>query len=200
MRVIIPLLTSQYLNLIKNSSLAVFIGYPDLVQVFAGTVLNQTGAAVQVIVITMAVYLAISLLGVAGDEFLRAALCAAGALAWTQRRFVRRRSPRRRRARRRQPAQGRRGGLRASLFDGWRASLLTIARSGAAGAVALPPLLRFLDLRRGVGGARWRGLPGARRRRLLGLRRAKLPYFTLRLLSDRRALARRSSSWRSAPS
>ena len=40
MRVIIPPLTSQYLNLIKNSSLAVAIGYPDLVQVFAGTVLN----------------------------------------------------------------------------------------------------------------------------------------------------------------
>ncbi|MFN3890410.1 MAG: amino acid ABC transporter permease [Beijerinckiaceae bacterium] len=62
MRVIIPPLTNQYLNLIKNSSLAVFIGYPDLVQVFAGTVLNQTGAAVQVITITMAVYLTISLL------------------------------------------------------------------------------------------------------------------------------------------
>jgi general L-amino acid transport system permease protein len=62
MRVIIPPLTNQYLNLIKNSSLAVFIGYPDLVQVFAGTVLNQTGAAVQVIAITMAVYLVISLL------------------------------------------------------------------------------------------------------------------------------------------
>jgi general L-amino acid transport system permease protein len=61
MRVIVPLLTSQYLNLIKNSSLAVFVGYPDLVQVFAGTVLNQTGAAVQVILVTMAVYLAISL-------------------------------------------------------------------------------------------------------------------------------------------
>ena len=61
MRVIIPPLTNQYLNLMKNSSLAVFIGYPDLVQVFAGTVLNQTGAAVQVIAITMAVYLAISL-------------------------------------------------------------------------------------------------------------------------------------------
>jgi general L-amino acid transport system permease protein len=55
-------LTSQYLNLIKNSSLAVFIGYPDLVQVFAGTVLNQTGAAIQVMAITLAVYLAISLL------------------------------------------------------------------------------------------------------------------------------------------
>jgi general L-amino acid transport system permease protein len=61
MRVIIPPLTNQYLALTKNSSLAVFIGYPDLVQVFAGTVLNQTGAAVQVIAITMAVYLVISL-------------------------------------------------------------------------------------------------------------------------------------------
>jgi general L-amino acid transport system permease protein len=61
MRVIIPPLTNQYLNLTKNSSLAVFIGYPDLVQIFAGTVLNQTGAAVQVIAITMAVYLALSL-------------------------------------------------------------------------------------------------------------------------------------------
>ena len=61
MRVIIPPLTSQYLNLTKNSSLAVAIGYPDLVAVFAGTVLNQTGQAVEVIAITMAVYLAISL-------------------------------------------------------------------------------------------------------------------------------------------
>jgi general L-amino acid transport system permease protein len=61
MRVIIPPLTSQYLNLTKNSSLAVAIGYPDLVQVFAGTVLNQTGQAVEVIAITMAVYLTISL-------------------------------------------------------------------------------------------------------------------------------------------
>src|SRR5205085_11772284 len=61
MRVIIPPLTSQYLNLTKNSTLAVAIGYPDLVQIFAGTVLNQTGQAVVVIVITMAVYLTISL-------------------------------------------------------------------------------------------------------------------------------------------
>jgi general L-amino acid transport system permease protein len=65
MRLITPPLTSQYLNLVKNSSLAVFIGYPDLVQIFAGTVLNQTQAAVQVMAITMAVYLIISL-GVAG--------------------------------------------------------------------------------------------------------------------------------------
>ena len=61
MRLITPPLTSQYLNIVKNSSLAVFIGYPDLVQVFAGTVLNQTQAAVQVMAITMAVYLFISL-------------------------------------------------------------------------------------------------------------------------------------------
>jgi general L-amino acid transport system permease protein len=61
MRVIVPPLTSQYLNLIKNSSLAVAIGYPDLVQVFAGSVLNITGQAVEVIAITMAVYLFISL-------------------------------------------------------------------------------------------------------------------------------------------
>jgi len=62
MRVIIPPLTSQYLNLTKNSSLAVFVGYPDLVMVFAGTVLNQTGQAVEVIAITMLVYLTISLI------------------------------------------------------------------------------------------------------------------------------------------
>jgi general L-amino acid transport system permease protein len=61
MRVIIPPLTSQYLNLTKNSSLAVFVGYPDLTQVFTGTVLNQTGQAVEVVLITMAVYLTISL-------------------------------------------------------------------------------------------------------------------------------------------
>jgi general L-amino acid transport system permease protein len=61
MRVIVPPLTSQYLNLTKNSSLAVAIGYPDLVQVFAGSVLNITGQAVEVIAITMSVYLFISL-------------------------------------------------------------------------------------------------------------------------------------------
>jgi general L-amino acid transport system permease protein len=62
MRIIIPPLTSNYLNLVKNSSLAVAIAYPDLVNVFAGTVLNQTGQAVEVILITMLVYLSISLL------------------------------------------------------------------------------------------------------------------------------------------
>jgi general L-amino acid transport system permease protein len=61
-RIIIPPLTNQYLNLVKNSSLAVAIGYPDLVQVFAGTVLNQTGQAVEVVLMTMGVYLTISLI------------------------------------------------------------------------------------------------------------------------------------------
>jgi len=61
MRVIIPPLTSHYLNLTKNSSLAVFVGYPDLVNIFTGTVLNQTGQAIEVVAITMLVYLTISL-------------------------------------------------------------------------------------------------------------------------------------------
>jgi general L-amino acid transport system permease protein len=61
LRVIIPPLTNQYLNLTKNSSLAVAIGYPDLVAVFAGTALNQTHRAIEIIGITMAVYLLISL-------------------------------------------------------------------------------------------------------------------------------------------
>jgi general L-amino acid transport system permease protein len=61
-RIIIPPLTSQYLNLAKNSSLAVAIGYPDFVSVFTGTVLNQTGQAIEVILMTMAVFLILSLL------------------------------------------------------------------------------------------------------------------------------------------
>lgn len=61
LRIIIPPLTNQYLNLTKNSSLAVAIGYPDLVSVFSGTVLNLSNQAVEVILITMAVYLTISL-------------------------------------------------------------------------------------------------------------------------------------------
>ncbi|MFL7008900.1 amino acid ABC transporter permease [Enterovibrio norvegicus] len=62
MRIIIPPLTSQYLNLTKNSSLAMAIGYPDLVSVFAGTTLNQTGQAIEIIAMTMGVYLTLSLL------------------------------------------------------------------------------------------------------------------------------------------
>jgi general L-amino acid transport system permease protein len=61
MRVIVPPLTSQYLNLTKNSSLGAAIGYPELVNVFAGTSLNQTGRAIECIALTMLVYLTFSL-------------------------------------------------------------------------------------------------------------------------------------------
>jgi general L-amino acid transport system permease protein len=62
LRLIVPPLSSQYLNLTKNSSLAVAIGYPDLFAVFAGTTLNQTGQAIEIIAITMAIYLLLSLI------------------------------------------------------------------------------------------------------------------------------------------
>ncbi len=62
LRIIIPPLTSQYLNLTKNSSLAVAIAYPDLVSVFAGTALNQTGQAVEILLMTMLTYLGLSLI------------------------------------------------------------------------------------------------------------------------------------------
>jgi len=61
-RIAIPPIIGQYLNLIKNSSLATAIGYPEIVTVFSGTVLNQTGQAIEIIAVTMAVYLTISLL------------------------------------------------------------------------------------------------------------------------------------------
>jgi general L-amino acid transport system permease protein len=61
MRVIIPPLTSQYLNLIKNSSLAVAVGYPDLVSI-SSTALNQTGRAIECIAFVMLIYLSLSLL------------------------------------------------------------------------------------------------------------------------------------------
>ena len=60
-RVIVPPLASQYLNLVKNSSLAVIIGYPDLVATFGGTVLNQTGQSIECLSLVMAFYLAVSL-------------------------------------------------------------------------------------------------------------------------------------------
>jgi general L-amino acid transport system permease protein len=62
LKIIVPPLTNQYLNLTKNSSLAVAIGYPDLFAVFAGTTLNQTSQAIEIIAITMAVYLSLSLI------------------------------------------------------------------------------------------------------------------------------------------
>jgi general L-amino acid transport system permease protein len=61
LRVIVPPLTSQYLNLAKNSSLAIAIGYPDIYAV-ASTTFNQTGRAVEVLLLLMATYLTVSLL------------------------------------------------------------------------------------------------------------------------------------------
>ncbi len=61
LRIIIPPTTNQYLNLTKNSSLAALIAYPDLVLVFAGTALMQTGRAIEIIMIVMFTYLTISL-------------------------------------------------------------------------------------------------------------------------------------------
>tara|TARA_B110000444_G_scaffold209979_1_gene205110 strand:- start:2176 stop:3333 length:1158 start_codon:yes stop_codon:yes gene_type:complete len=62
LRIIIPPTTNQYLNLTKNSSLAAAIAYPDLVLVFAGTAMMQTGRAIEIVSITMLTYLSISLL------------------------------------------------------------------------------------------------------------------------------------------
>jgi general L-amino acid transport system permease protein len=61
LRVMVPPLTSQYLNIIKSSSLGAAVAYPELVQIFAGTVLNQSGRAIEVIVIVMGVFLVINL-------------------------------------------------------------------------------------------------------------------------------------------
>jgi general L-amino acid transport system permease protein len=61
LRVMVPPLTSQYLNLTKNSSLAIAIGYPDLFAVAGNTILNQTGRAIEVFILIMAIYLSFSL-------------------------------------------------------------------------------------------------------------------------------------------
>ena len=62
LRIIIPPTTNQYLNLTKNSSLAAAIAYPDLVLVFAGTAMMQTGRAIEIVSITMLTYLTLSIL------------------------------------------------------------------------------------------------------------------------------------------
>jgi general L-amino acid transport system permease protein len=79
LRVIVPPLTNQYLNLTKNSTLAVAVGYPDLFAVFAGTTLNQTGQAIEIIAMTMAVYLIISLVTSAAMNLYNARVRMAGA-------------------------------------------------------------------------------------------------------------------------
>jgi len=61
LRVMVPPLTSQYLNVLKNSSLGAAIGFPELMNVFVGSALNITGQAVEIIAITLAIYLVIGL-------------------------------------------------------------------------------------------------------------------------------------------
>lgn len=61
-RIALPPIISQFLSVVKNSSLATAIGYPELVTIFSGTTLNQTGQAIEIILMTMSVYLVISLL------------------------------------------------------------------------------------------------------------------------------------------
>jgi general L-amino acid transport system permease protein len=78
MRLIVPPLTNQYLNLTKNSTLAAAIGYPDLFYVFAGTTLNQTGQAIEIIAVTMAVYLLTSLVTAAFMNWYNRALALRG--------------------------------------------------------------------------------------------------------------------------
>ena len=62
LRIMVPQLTSQYLNLIKSSTLGAVVAYPDIFQIFAGTVMNQSGKEVETIIIVMAVFLTINLL------------------------------------------------------------------------------------------------------------------------------------------
>ena len=157
MRLIVPPLTSQYLNLVKNSSLAVFVGYPDLVQIFAGTVLNQTQAAVQVMAITMAVYLDDLDCGGCRAERLQCAFRLEGALSVTDAiAFVRDavRSPS---IRRRLLSRGALAWARANLFSSRRLQPddAGLHRARAVAAAAACPL--------GDGG---RGLERAGRRAL----------------------------------
>ena len=71
LRVMIPPMTSQYLNVLKNSSFGAAIAYPELVSVFMGSALNNTGQAIEIIAITLGVYLAIGPRGLGADELVQ---------------------------------------------------------------------------------------------------------------------------------
>ena len=133
MRVILPPLTNQYLNLTKNSSLAVAIGYPDLVSVFAGTTLSQTGQAIEIIAITMGVYLADLARHQRDHELLRMAASAGASAHERHCRFVLR-PPGRWFAERPAPVKttGFVGFLRTRLFNSPTNILLTILGAAAA--------------------------------------------------------------------
>ena len=143
MRVIVPPLTSQYLNVIKNSSLAMAVGFPDLVAVFAGTTLNQTGQAIEIIAMTMAVYLAISLVTALAMNLYNRRLAAGGAVSD---------GPRHVRPQGASPAlpppvaaPASLGWLRTRLFAGLVSTVLTLV-SLAVLWLIVPPLVTFLVL------------------------------------------------------
>ena len=140
MRVIIPQLTSQYLNLTKNSSLATAIGYPDLVAVFAGTTLNQTGQAVEVIAMTMGVYLMISLVDLAVHELVQQEQAAGGAIGGMSTHTPHPDLP---------PPLinvGVIGWLRTNLFSSWANTLLTLVSMYLI-YLMIPPLIDWAFLK-----------------------------------------------------
>ena len=201
-RVIIPPLTNQYLNLTKNSSLAVAIGYPDFVQIFTGTVLNQTGQAVEVVAITLAVYLALSLAHLAGDELLSVPRCGGAAMTATNaptgdasdaESFYVMRAPARPMA---PPITqiGVIGWLRANLFSSLFNALLTVV-SRCAVAVVRAADHQISVHRCGVGRRGSHCMSGDRRfgrsRGVLGLCAGTRGIFRLRIVPIERTVARR---------
>ena len=179
LRVIIPPLTSQYLNLTKNSSLAVAIGYPDFVNVFTGIVLNQTGQAVEVIAMTMGVYLTLSLLTSAFMNWYNRRQGAGGALSDGRghaEAVARRRTE--------AGAAGQRGGrgrlAEANLFSTWYNTLLTLLCLWLLWQV-VPPLIQWASARCRL----YRHQPRMLhvRRRLLGVHQGALLAVHVRLLS-----------------
>ena len=160
MRIIIPPLTSNYLNLTKNSSLAVAIAYPDLVSVFAGTVLNQTGQAVEVILITMLVYLSLSLLTSLFMNWFNARMALVESEVTAMQRDLTTDTPDMPAASASDPMRPPRseigviGWLRHNLFSSWGNALLTV--------VALYILWRLVDgiISWGIVNAVWTGEDG----------------------------------------
>ena len=183
LRVIIPPMTNQYLNLTKNSSLAVAIGYPDLVSI-SNTTLNQTGRAVECITIIMAVYLTLSLSTAALMNWYNARVGDQGTMSAAQTGLASRRLPHVRHR------------WRPTASGSAPAQLVRRCEQHARHA----DHRRRIDLLRAavhrMGGlnavrrARRRRLPRTRRsRRVLGRDRREVPADPVRALSLRRAMA-----------
>ena len=187
LRVIIPPMTNQYLNLTKNSSLAVAIGYPDVVSI-ANTAINQTGRAVECIAIIMLVYLTHLAGHLGADELVQQARGDQGTLSMDRRHTF-------------QPIAPRAGAGRApralvpwikrNLFGNLPSSLATliVARRWPSGGCRSCSSWGLLE---GGVRARLRRMPGgARHRRLLGRGDREVPPDHLRPLPLRAAVAAR---------